>query len=55
MSYALLYWILMILWLIFGIIPEPAGAKYWRFGGNLLMFILLLLLGIHSFGWPIHD
>jgi len=55
MTIALLFWILMLLWLLFGfmynsgIVPGPYGP----WGHSLLLFILLLLLGWASFGAPI--
>ncbi len=55
MSIGLLFWILMILWLVLGIIPEPAGVRYWRVGGTVLLFVLLFLLGWHNFGFVIHN
>ena len=34
----------------------PAGPVTWRTGGySLILFILLLLLGWHDFGAPIHN
>jgi len=51
MTIALLFWILMLIWLIFGVWsswPNIQGA-----GGNLLLFILLLILGWAEFGSPI--
>jgi hypothetical protein len=51
MSVGFLFWILMILWLVFG---------FWQwgmtplFGGNLLLWVLLALLGWKVFGFPIH-
>lgn len=55
MSIALLFWILMLIWLIFGfvyhggLLPGPYGL----YGHSLLLFILLLLLGWQVFGAPI--
>lgn len=59
MTIGFLFWLLMILWLIFGLWgnwPAPAaGPSGWRpLGGSLLLFVLLFLLGWHVFGWPIH-
>lgn len=51
MSLGLCFWIIMLLWLLLGLWhswPQP-----WLLGGNLMLFILLLLLGWHSFGAPI--
>jgi hypothetical protein len=48
MSRGLLFWILMILWLIFGLWAAwPLG---WGFGSTALLFILLGLLGWQVFG-----
>lgn len=58
MSIGLLFWILMVLWGFFGgraLWPGQAGAagNYYPFGAGLLLFILIALLGIGQFGWPI--
>ncbi len=52
MSLGLAFWILMLIWLVFGVWwnwPNHAAV-----GGNLLIFVLLGLLGWHAFGAPIH-
>lgn len=52
MSMGLLFWILMLLWFVLGLYwswPNYAGV-----GGNLMLFLLLLLLGWKTFGPPIH-
>lgn len=56
MSFGLVYWILMLLWAIFGVFGtwHPADANYRILGGNLLLFVLLVLLGWHEFGPPLH-
>lgn len=58
MTMAFLFWLLMLLWLIFGFYwnwpkdrTNPAG--FGILGGNLMLFILLFLLGCQTFGWPI--
>lgn len=53
MSLRLLFWLLMILWLIFGIIVPHWGAFGWSMGGTLLEFILFGILGWKVFGAPI--
>jgi hypothetical protein len=57
MTLGLVFWILMLLWLVFGFLqlrPAPGGAwNYPLVGGNVLLCVLLLLLGWHSFGAPI--
>lgn len=59
MSFALLYWILMLLWLVFGIwsawpAPGAPGSAFRPVGGTVLLFILLVLLGWKIFGEPLH-
>ena len=54
MPIGLLYWMLMILWFLFGLYwngPEFKAGNYGAFGGNLLLFILLFLLGWRVFGF----
>lgn len=51
MSIGLMFWILMLLWLVFGL--WTTWPNYHLLGGNLMLFILLLLLGWHAFGPPI--
>jgi hypothetical protein len=53
MPLAYIFWMLMILWAIFGLgypfvvaSPNPYVIR----GSNLLLFVLLLLLGLHDFG-----
>jgi len=58
MSLGLFFWILVILWFVLGVYQSwPAatsGARsFWPLGGNLLLFLLIIILGIASFGWPI--
>lgn len=56
MSIGLVFWILMLIWLVFGSYGtwQAQGANGWPvLGGNLLLFVLLLLLGWHDFGPPI--
>jgi hypothetical protein len=43
----------MLLWLVFGVWQNWPNIQGFG-GGNLLLFILLLILGWHSFGPPIH-
>ena len=57
MSFELLFWILMLLWLVFGWWynyvpgqPYPVRQGAWSF----LLFILLAILGWKVFGSPVH-
>jgi len=56
MSFALLFWILMLLWLLLSLRGNwPfSGENIYPIGGSLLLFILVGLLGWHAFGPPIH-
>jgi hypothetical protein len=56
MSLQLLFWILMLFWLVFGFwsgyVPgQPYTVKAW--GGNLLLFLLFVILGWQVFGAPV--
>ena len=54
MSIGFLFWLLMILWAVFGFFWWR-GATWAPWGGGALAFVLFLLLGLHDFGWPIHQ
>lgn len=57
MPLSLAYWIIMLIWLIFGVVwawPSAAAGHYGPLGGNVLLFVLLLLLGWQVFGNPIN-
>jgi hypothetical protein len=45
----------MIIWIVFGFwgFYTPQGAAYWPHGNMILLFVLLFLLGWHSFGFAI--
>lgn len=51
MSFALAFWILMLLWLALGL--WQTWPNYQAGAPNLLLFILLVILGWHAFGAPI--
>ena len=56
MTIGFLFWLLMVLWLIFGFYwnrNDIRSGNYGMLGGNLLLFILLFLLGWKMFGFPI--
>lgn len=58
MTIGLLFWLLMVLWLVFGLYwnwpTQPGPAGFGMLGGNLLLFVLLFLLGWHCFGFIVH-
>jgi len=57
MPIGMLFWMLMILWFVFGLwwnwpsSNEPRG--FGPIGGNLLLFILLFMLGWKVFGFVV--
>ena len=63
MTLGLIFWILMLLWLIFGLWwswpgapgqPTSSGYGYlYPIGNTVLLFILFLLLGWAVFGAPV--
>ena len=57
MSIGTAFWIIMLIWLLVGVAwnwPGNRLSTYGPVGNSLLLFVLLLLLGIHSFGQPLH-
>jgi hypothetical protein len=55
MSIAFVFWFLMLVWLIFGLVRDwPAGSGFpMPIGGHLLQFILFCLVGYQVFGSPL--
>lgn len=51
MPMSILFWVLMLLWLVWG--AWWTGDYRNFFGSNWLLFVLLLLLGWQVFGQPI--
>lgn len=56
MSLGLAFWIAMFVWLVLGLYYGWANPPLnpYLLGGNLMLFILLLLLGWQVFGAPLH-
>jgi low affinity Fe/Cu permease len=56
MTLGLCFWILMLVWLVFGLLVHFAvvAGAYTALGNTVLLFILFLLLGWQVFGPPIH-
>lgn len=57
MTIGFVYWLLMLLWLVFGLWDwwshRPAVPAWGPYGNNLLLFLLLGLSGWALFGPPI--
>jgi len=52
MSLQVIFWILMLIWLIFGFVGTKIGP--WApHGSTVLLFLILLVLGWGAFGAPI--
>lgn len=55
MTFGTAFWILMLVWLLFGFYRGPYSGGPWTVWGNdLLIFVLFLLAGWKIFGAPIH-
>lgn len=56
MTFGNAFWVLMFLWLIFGIAWNRGwvDGTYGPWGNWLLLFILFVLLGWKVFGAPLH-
>jgi len=51
MTIGLLFWVLMLIWLIFGFTRDWEGWRGWGgVGSTLFLWVLLALLGWHVFG-----
>lgn len=53
MPIAYIFWMLIILWAIFGLgypLVVEAPDRRIMVGGNLLLFVLIVLLGLDAFG-----
>jgi hypothetical protein len=55
MSLRFLFWIIMLLWLIFGILVPHWGNFAWSMSGSILEFVLFFILGWRTFGPPISE
>lgn len=56
MPLAILYWVLMIIWLVFGAWVDYAPNQpypFRKFGWSLMVFVLLAILGWQVFGAPV--
>lgn len=54
MSFGLIFWIIMLLWLIYGLWDWRVPGSLPPWGNTLWLFILFLLLGWRVFGAPVH-
>jgi hypothetical protein len=55
MTLGLAYWILMLIWFVFGLLVHFGMAGgYGVIGGTVLLFVLFVILGWQVFGAPLH-
>jgi hypothetical protein len=55
MSLGLAFWVLMLIWLVFGLVSHfYTVGPYGTVVSTLLLFVLFLLLGWQVFGAPLH-
>lgn len=54
MTFSLVFWILMLIWAVFGLWDIYSSSPYGFRIHSLMIFILFLLLGWRVFGAPIH-
>jgi len=55
MSFGLIFWILMLLWLVYSAWGWWApGQPNWIYGNSAFLFILFVLIGWRVFGAPVH-
>jgi len=56
MTMGLIYWVMMLIWLLFGILTYNGIATHYAVLGNtVFLFVLFVLLGWKVFGRPIQD
>jgi hypothetical protein len=56
MPIGILFWVLMVIWFIFGLYwnrGDVTTGNYGPIGSNLLLFVLLFLLGWGVFGFVV--
>jgi len=54
MTRGLIFWVLMLVWLVFGIVVHFGGmGPYGPLGSAILLFVLFFMLGWQVFGPPI--
>lgn len=60
MSRGLIFWVLMLIWLVFGMVLNFGGAQFGGYAhaglvaNQLLEFVLFALLGWQVYGPPVH-
>lgn len=57
MRMGVIFWVLMLLWMVFGIFGMwwPGLGPYQWYGHGLFLFVLFVLLGWKCFGPPVQN
>jgi len=55
MGISFLYWLLMLLVLLLGWSGHSGTWTYGYWGGGLILYVLLFILGVTNYGWPIKN
>jgi putative Mn2+ efflux pump MntP len=59
MTYALLFWFLVIITILYGVVwgfySSPFFTTRGPWAGFIILFILIIILGLHDFGAAIHN
>lgn len=53
-TFGFIFWLLMILWAIYGAFGWWSPQPNWWYGHGFFLFVLFFLLGWRVFGQPIH-
>ncbi len=57
MTLTFIFWLIMLLWILGGVVvgfrPAAGDFRYTLLGSSLLLFILFLIVGLKLFGFPI--
>jgi hypothetical protein len=53
MTKGVIFWVLMILWCVFGVWVRRGGEQFAIIGNEVLLFVLLFLLGWAVFGFVV--
>ena len=56
MPAGIMFWVIMLLWLLFGLYwswPPSGDRGIWPLGSHIMLFLLFLLLGWKVFGAPL--
>lgn len=53
LTFGLVFWLLMFLWVLYGAWGWYTPAPHWIYGHGLFLFILFFLLGWKVYGVPI--